>query len=240
MLNHLRHWGRGLGLVTILLIEDSKGLGAAAVQALGDAHFRVDWRRTLAAGYPLASDPKIALILLDRGLPDGDGVEFLRRLRAEGVSTPVMLISERGAVPDRVSGLDAGADDYLVKPFAFAELVARCRALTRRPRGIEMEPVKFGFLLLRPDTLELSIHGEPLAISRREGQLLVALLRRPGRVCTRAYLEAALYDPHAAVSPNALETSMSRLRSLITGMNANVEIKTVRGVGYALTESGVG
>jgi len=225
--------------VTILLVEDSNGLGAAAVQALGEAHFRVDWRRTLATAYPLAADPRIDLVLLDRGLPDGEGMDLLRRLRAEGVSTPVMLLSERGSIPDRVAGLDAGADDYLVKPFAFAELVARCRALVRRPRSLEMEPVKFGNLLLRPDTLELSVQGEALAISRREGQLLVALLRRPGRVCTRTYLETALYDPNLVVSPNALETSISRLRSLLQGVSAHVEIKTVRGVGYALTESGL-
>ena len=145
--------------MTILLVEDSNGLGAAAVQALGEAHFRVDWRRTLATAYPLAADPRIDLVLLDRGLPDGEGMDLLRRLRAEGVSTPVMLLSERGSIPDRVAGLDAGADDYLVKPFAFAELVARCRALVRRPRSLEMEPVKFGNLLLRPDTLELSVQG---------------------------------------------------------------------------------
>jgi DNA-binding response OmpR family regulator len=230
----------GLRRVTILLIEDSNGLGAAIAQALGDAHFQVDWRRSLAVSYPLASDPGVDLILLDRGLPDGEGIDFLRRLRAEGVNTPVMVISERTSVPDRVAGLDAGADDYLIKPFAFAELVARCRALMRRPRDIEMEPVVFGRLVLRPDTLELAVHGEALNISRREGQLLVALLRRPGRVCTRTYLENALYEPSAAVSPNALETSISRLRSQLQRVSANVEITTVRGVGYALKESGVG
>lgn len=240
MTNDSSPWDKGLGLVTILLIEDSNGLGAAAAQALGEAHFRVDWRRTLTTSYPLASDPGVDLILLDRGLPDGEGIDFLRRLRAEGISTPIMIISERSGVPDRVAGLDAGADDYLVKPFAFAELVARCRALMRRPRDIEMEPVKFGHLVLRPDTLELSVHGQPLTISRREGQLLVALLRRPGRVCTRTYLENALYDPNSAVSPNALETSISRLRTQLQRVNADVEIRTVRGVGYALTESGVG
>jgi len=146
------------------------------------------------------------------------------------------MISERGAINDRVAGLDAGADDYLVKPFAFAELVARCRALLRRSREIQLEPVRLGNLLLRPDTLELTIRGNPMTISRREGQLLVALLRRHGRVCTRAYLEGALYDAAAAVSPNALETSISRLRALLAEADASVELKTVRGVGYALSE----
>jgi DNA-binding response OmpR family regulator len=96
--------------------------------------------------------------------------------------------------------------------------------------------MRLGNLLLRPDTLELSVHGNPMTISRREGQLLVALLRRQGRVCTRAYLEGALYDASAEVSPNALETSISRLRSLLASANASVELRTVRGVGYALGE----
>jgi DNA-binding response OmpR family regulator len=222
--------------VSILLVEDNNGLGAAIAQALGAARYRVDWRRTIEDAFDAAFDPATDLIILDRGLPDGDGVEFLRQIRAEGVSVGVLMMSERGAINDLVAGLDAGADDYLVKPFAFAELVARCRALLRRSREIQLEPVRLGNLLLRPDTLELTIRGNPLTISRREGQLLVALLRRHGRVCTRAYLEGALYDASAAVSPNALETSISRLRALLAGADASVELKTVRGVGYALSE----
>jgi len=225
--------------VSILLVEDNNGLGAAIAQALSAARYRVDWRRSIEQAFDAAFDPATDLILLDRGLPDGDGVEFLRQIRAEGVGVGVLMMSERGAINDRVAGLDAGADDYLVKPFAFAELVARCRALLRRSREIHLEPVRLGNLLLRPDTLELTIRGNPLTISRREGQLLVALLRRHGRVCTRAYLEGALYDAAAAVSPNALETSISRLRALLAGADASVELRTVRGVGYALSERAV-
>jgi DNA-binding response OmpR family regulator len=184
--------------VTILLVEDNNGLGAAIAQALTAMRYRVDWRRSIDAALEPALDQSTDLIIL--------------------------------------AGLDAGADDYLVKPFAFAELVARCRALLRRSREIQLDPVRLGNLLLRPDTLELSVQGNPLTISRREGQLLVALLRRQGRVCTRAYLEGALYDASAEVSPNALETSISRLRSLLAGANASVELRTVRGVGYALGE----
>jgi len=225
--------------VSILLVEDNNGLGAAIAQALSAARYRVDWRRSIEQAFDAAFDPATDLILLDRGLPDGDGVEFLRQIRAEGVGVGVLMMSERGAINDRVAGLDAGADDYLVKPFAFAELVARCRALLRRWHEIHLEPVRLGNLLLRPDTLELTIRGNPLTISRREGQLLVALLRRHGRVCTRAYLEGALYDAAAAVSPNALETSISRLRALLAGADASVELRTVRGVGYALSERAV-
>jgi DNA-binding response OmpR family regulator len=222
--------------VSILLVEDNNGLGAAIAQALSAARYRIDWRRSIDAALEPAFDPYTNLIILDRGLPDGDGLEFLRQLRAEGVEVGVLLISERGAIQDRVAGLNAGADDYLVKPFAFAELVARCRALLRRSREIHVEPVRLGNLLLRPDTLELSVRGNPMSISRREGQLLVALLRRHGRICTRTYLEGALYDVTTDVTPNALETSISRLRSLLAGADASVELRTVRGVGYALSE----
>ncbi len=223
--------------MTILLVEDNNGLGAAIAQALFSARYRVEWRRNLDSAYDIAFDTQVDLILLDRNLPDGDGLEFLKRTRADGLNIPVLMMSERGAIEDRVAGLDAGADDYLVKPFAFAELVARCRALLRRPRALELEPIRLGNLTLKPDTLELAINDAPLSISRREGELLVALLRRHGRVCTRAYLEGALYDSSSVVSPNALETAISRLRSLLAGANATVELKTARGVGYSLTES---
>lgn len=222
--------------MTVLLIDDDNGLAAVAAEALAAARLSLDWRRDFESAYDLAVDPQTDLIVLDRILPDGDGLEFLRQLRGAGVTTAVLMISGRSAIPDRVAALEAGADDYLVKPFAFDEFVARCRALLRRPRAFESEPVRYGALVLRPDTLELTVHNTPLGISRREGQLLVALLRRQGRVCTRAYLEGALYDPSVAVSPNALETSISRLRSLLVGVNAHVDLKTVRGVGYALIE----
>lgn len=226
--------------MSILLVEDNNGLAAAAAQALGEARLRLDWRRDFASAHDLAVDPQTDLIVLDRGLPDGDGLEYLRKLRSGGITTAVLMISERSGIPDRVAALDGGADDYLVKPFAFDEFVARCRALLRRPRNLEIEPIKFGGVVLRPDTLELSVHDRPLSISRREGQLLVALLRRQGRVCTRQYLEGALYDPNVAVSPNALETSVSRLRALLESVNANVDVKTVRGIGYILSEEPAG
>ncbi|MEQ1782557.1 MAG: response regulator transcription factor [Hyphomonadaceae bacterium] len=223
--------------MTVVLIEDDNGLAAAASEALVASRLRVEWRKDFETAYDLAVDPMTDLIVLARTLPDGDGVDFLRQLRSAGITTAVLMISARTAIPDRVAALEAGADDYLVKPFAFDEFVARCRALLRRPRAFEREPIRFGALVLRPDTLELAVHNTPLAIARREGQLLVALLRRQGRVCTRAYLEGALYDPSIAVSPNAIETSISRLRSLLVGVNAGVDLKTVRGVGYALVEA---
>ncbi len=222
--------------MTVLLIEDNNGLASAAAQALAAVRLRLDWRRDFESAYDLAIDPQTDLIILNRILPDGDGLEFLHQLRNAGITTAVLMISSRSAISDRVQALDGGADDYLVKPFAFDEFVARCRALLRRPRTFEAEPIRYGALVLRPDTYELTVHGNPLAISRREGQLLVALLRRQGRVCTRVYLEGALYDPSIAVSPNALETSISRLRSLLASVRANVDLKTVRGVGYALME----
>ncbi len=225
-----------VGSATILLIGDDSELAEAVADAFGAARLDLEWRRNLQSAHDLAVDPLTDLIVLDRFLPDGDGLDFLRRLRSAGVTTAVLMLSARSAISDCVATLDAGADDYLVKPFAFDEFIARCRALMRRPRTFEGEPIRYGALVLRPDTYELTVHDSPLGISRREGQLLLALLRRQGRVCTRAYLEGVLYDSSIAVGPNALETSMSRLRSLLAGVNARVDLKTVRGVGYAITE----
>lgn len=222
--------------VTILIVENNSAVAAAAAEALSRAHLRHEWRKDFESAYDLAVDQQTDLIVLDRGLPDGDGIEFLRQLRNAGITTAVLMISERSGIPDRVAALDAGADDYLVKPFAFAEFAARCRALLRRPRLLEREPLRVGVVVLQPDTLELKVNDTLLGIARREAQLLLALLRRHGRVCTRAYLEGALYDPSAAVSPNALETSISRLRSLLASVDAGIDVRTVRGVGYVLTE----
>jgi len=222
----------------LLIVEDEAKLADYLRKGLAEEGYVVEVAGNGVDGLHMAIEGSHDLIVLDTMLPGIDGLGLLAALR-QSKQTPVIMLTARHRVEDRVRGLKAGADDYLVKPFAFSELVARCRALVRRPRSLEMEPVKFGNLLLRPDTLELSVQGEALAISRREGQLLVALLRRPGRVCTRTYLETALYDPNLVVSPNALETSISRLRSLLQGVSAQVEIKTVRGVGYALTESGL-
>lgn len=233
LFRRLLKWQRD---VTILIVEDNNAVAAAAIDALSEAHLRHEWRRDFESAYDLAVDQQTDLIVLDRGLPDGDGIEFLRQLRNAGITTAVLMISERSSIPDRVAALDAGADDYLVKPFAFAEFAARCRALLRRPRLLHHEPIRLGSIVLQPDTLELTVHDAPLSIARREAQLLVALLRRQGRVCTRAYLEGALYDPSVAVTPNALETSISRLRSLLASVRAGVDVRTIRGVGYALTE----
>lgn len=123
--------------VTILIVEDNDALAAAAADALFEARLRHEWRRDFESAYELAVDQQTDLIVLDRSLPDGDGVEFLRQLRQAGIATAVLMISERSGIPDRVAALDAGADDYLIKPFAFAEFVARCRALLRRPRLLE-------------------------------------------------------------------------------------------------------
>lgn len=222
--------------VTILIVEHSHELASVATAALAAANLHSEWRRDIESAYDLAVGPHTDLIVLDRSLPEGDGIEFLRQLRNAGIATAILMTSNRAGIPDRVAALDAGADDYLVKPFAMAEFAARCRALLRRPRMMERGAIRMANIALKPDTLELAVNEHPLAISRREGQLLVALLRRQSRVCTRAYLEGVLYDPGAAVSPNALETSISRLRSLLANAGANIDLKTVRGVGYALTE----
>jgi len=194
----------------------------------------VEWVRCLEEARAVVSETRFRLLLIDLGLPDGNGLDFLKEVRKAGIVTPALVITARGDLSDRIAGLDEGADDYLVKPFALVELLSRCRALLRRPNELAREPVRLGNIELQPDTLELLMEGRPLAISRREAQLLIALLRRRGRVCTRAYLEDSLYEPSASVSPNALETSISRLRTLLARVGAEVDLRTVRGVGYFL------
>jgi DNA-binding response OmpR family regulator len=222
--------------VTVPLIEDNDGLAAGAAQALTEARLRLDWRWDFESAYDLAIDLWTDLFITNRTLPDGDGVDFLHQLRNAYFTTLVLMISARSTIGDRVTALDGAADDYLVKPFAFDEFVARCRALMRRPCTFEGEPIRYGARVLRPDSYELTVGGNPIGMSRRECQVQVALLRRRGRACTRPYLEAGLYDPRIAVSPNTLDTCVSRLRSLVAGVKANVDLKTVRGVAYALVE----
>lgn len=221
-----------------LIVEDNESLGRSIRSALADANFVVDQAASFAAAETaLEGGAPYDLILLDLGLPDGDGLALLRDLRASRNNTAVIVITARGGLNDRIEGLDDGADDYLVKPFELRELVSRCRALMRRPDRMNIEPVRIGRLEMDLATQEMSIGGRPVVVSRREQRLLGALVRRAGRVCTRAYLEQLVYEQDDDVSPNALETVISRLRAFLANADAGLDIRTIRGVGYLLRSS---
>ena len=214
----------------ILLVEDDPMIGESVVSGLASEGHAVDWVRDgVAAGAAVATTP-YALVLLDLGLPKRDGVEVLRDLRARKLDLPVLVMTARDTVRDRVAGLDAGADDYLVKPFDLDELSARVRALLRRAAGRAEPLVERGPLVLNPATHEVRWHGEALDVSGREFALLAALAERPGAVVSRAQLEEKLYGWNESIGSNAVEVHVHNLRRKL-GEDA---IRTVRGLGYRL------
>lgn len=216
----------------ILLVEDHAGLGESLKRGLQSEGYSVDWVRLLAEASAALGSARYSLILLDLNLPDGSGLDFLRELRRNGSVLPVLVLTARGGLNDRIDGLDGGADDYLVKPFEMRELFSRCRALLRRPSMLAPDISAFGNLVFDRTLSEARVAGKPLALARRELQLLDALLRRADSVSTRAYLENELYDFDSEASQNALEASVSRLRAALLNHLADVEIRTIRGVGY--------
>jgi DNA-binding response OmpR family regulator len=217
----------------ILLIEDDPMIGEAVADGLRADGYTIDWVRDGRAGAAaLAAATPYALVLLDLGLPGRDGLALLREARARRNRTPVLLMTARDTVADRVAGLDAGADDYLVKPFDLDELLARVRALLRRAAGRAEPALEIGSLRIDPATHSASLRGAPLALSAREFALLWALAERPGAVLSRAQLEEKLYGWNDAVGSNAVEVHIHHLRRKLP----EGAIRNVRGVGYALGE----
>jgi two-component system response regulator QseB len=214
--------------VRLLLAEDDAMIGEAVHQGLRRQGFAVDWVRDgAAAERALASEPYDAC-LLDLGLPRKQGLDVLRALRASGSALPVVVLTARDAIADRVAGLDAGADDYVVKPFDLAELAARIRAVTRRKTGRAQPVLEHAGVVLDPATREVRRDGQAVAVSPREYALLLALLEHPGRILSRAQLEERIYGWGEEVESNVVEVHVHSLRrKLGAGF-----IRNVRGVGY--------
>jgi two-component system response regulator QseB len=212
----------------LLLVEDDRMLGAGVQQGLRRAGHAVDWVRDgVEAESALATEP-YDVVLLDLGLPRKGGLEVLRALRRRGATVPVLVLTAQDAVADRVAGLDAGADDYLVKPFDLDELAARVRALHRRRAGRSAPLLENGPLVLDPTGHEVRLDGAPVGLSAREFALLEALLERPGRPLSRTQLEERLYGWGEEVESNAVEVHVHALRRKLGAH----WIKTLRGVGY--------
>ncbi len=214
----------------ILLAEDDRMIGASVQKGLRQDGFTVDWVQDGRAAELALTEGVHDVLLLDLGLPRKQGLEVLEAMRRRGDTRPVLIVTARDAVADRVAGLDAGADDYVVKPFALDELAARIRALLRRQTGRADPVLAYGDIELRPATRETRVRGEPVALSPREFAILQALLARPGAVLSRAQLEEKLYGWEDEVESNAVEVHLHGLRRKL---GAEL-IRNVRGVGWMI------
>ena len=215
-----------------LLAEDDGMIGEAVVSALKDASYAVDWVRDGEAACEALATHAYDIVLLDLGLSGKDGLTVLRLSRSQGAVTPVLVITARDAIDDRILGLDAGADDYIVKPFDIGELLARMRAVVRRKAGSPHPILSNGRIDLDPATHEVSFDGAPVRLTAREFALLRALLMRPGAILSRGELEDRIYGWGEEVESNAVEFLIHSLRRKL-GADA---IRNVRGVGWLVAK----
>jgi DNA-binding response OmpR family regulator len=214
----------------VLLVEDDLNLGKALCKLLSE-HYRVQWVRTLKAASSHSSVADYDVVLLDLGMPDGDGVAWLRALRGDGHDTPVLIITARDALDDRVSGLDTGADDYLVKPFEPEELLARIRVLLRRQAGSAGPELAVGDLSYDPVHHQFFLKSTPISMTPMEHRLLAVLIHAGARAVSRESLAQQVYGNGDRVDSNTLEVHIHGLRKLL----GKDRIETIRGFGYRLS-----
>lgn len=218
----------------ILLIEDEPEMASVLKTALQRQDIIVDQVSTLADAEMMARIGSYDAVVLDRRLPDGEGLSLIPRLRALHVDAPVLALTAMGGLDDRVSGLNAGADDYMVKPFATEELVARLRALHRRQFTLRAEQTMIGRLTYDFRHREALVGDQTLDLPRRERLVLETLIRRPGRAVMRGALEEAVYALDDEIGSNALDAHISRLRRKLEDVAAGIEIRAIRNIGYLL------
>lgn len=215
------------------MIEDDRIIGEAVRDHVAAASHAVDWVQCLADAAAVVGSVPYGLILLDLQLPDGNGVAFLGDLRSRGDHTPVIILTARDQVSDRIAGLNAGADDYLVKPFNLDELEARIFAVTRRYEGKPQAVVRIGDLEIDRASHRLAVAGEAVSLTHREWAVLDLLVARPGTIVTKGSIEEALYAFGTEVESNTVEVYVSRLRKKI----GRDRIATARGLGYRLEDA---
>ncbi|MDH0747173.1 response regulator [Pseudomonas sp. GD03842] len=216
----------------LLLIEDDVALGEGIHQALSREGYTVDWVKDGSSALHALLSEGFDLAILDLGLPRLDGLSVLLRLRESGSALPVLILTARDATEDRIAGLDAGADDYLIKPFDLNELKARLRALLRRSAGRAQVAIEHAGIRLDPATQQVSYHAAPVSLTPKEYQLLHELLSPPGRVMTRERLTQLLYGWNEEADSNTLEVHIHHLRKKFS----SELIRTVRGVGYLVED----
>ena len=220
----------------LLLVEDNPRLQTLLGETLNAAGYGLDAVGTVADLHSSAASTKYDLIVVDLGLPDGDGLLAIRTLRAGGLATPILIITARGSVDERVAGLDAGADDYMTKPFNNSEFLARVRALLRRPADVIGPLIKVGNTTVDAANLEVLCKGQSVDLRLSERRLVLLLMRRAGSLVPKGVLESSLSEFGRDVSANAVEALVSRARKTLAEADSDVQIETVRGVGYTLKD----
>ncbi len=227
------HWAKRTGGLRVLLVEDDDLLGSAVQAGLEQSGYTVDWLRNGRQAAAALRDDEPDLLVLDLGLPEKDGLTLLRELRARESTLPVLILTARDTVEDRIAGLDVGADDYLVKPFDLGELTARLRAIARRRGGRASPLIRHGDLVFDPATRSVMVDGVQVSLSARAMAILEALLERPGIPLSRERLEQILYGWGEGVESNAVEVHIHHLRKKL----GKDRIRTIRGLGYMILKS---
>ena len=221
----------------LLIIEDNERLAALVQKGLEKVGFNSDIVTTATDALDALAASHYDIVALDLGLPDEDGLTVLRSMRSRGDTRPVIALTARGTVRDRVAGLDAGADDYLVKPFALEELIARINALMRRPANLLGHALRLGNLTFDVTARQAFIADKPCVLTARELAILEGLMRRKGRVVSKRLLESDLYGLSDEVGSNAVEVYVHRLRKRLDELGATVRIDTLRGLGYSISDA---
>ena len=220
----------------IALIEDHTRLAELVRQALANAGIETDVFHDIGSAWAVLHEMPYGGVVIDRGLPDGDGLALVARLRAAGRATPCLMLTARDALHDRIEGLDGGADDYLTKPFPMQELIARVRALLRRPAVVQAFAPSFGDISVSPEQGAMLCAGSTVALPPAELQIMLCLARKAGRTVRRSALEAAAWGVSETVTPNALDVALHRLRRKLMASGSRLQIVNMRGQGYALQD----
>jgi DNA-binding response OmpR family regulator/HPt (histidine-containing phosphotransfer) domain-containing protein len=223
----------------VLVVDDDKEVAGLLARDLDAQGYTVDTVGLAQHALAATDDTDYALMVVDLGLPDGDGLELVREIRHRGSHTPILVVTARRRIEDRVAGLATGADDYLVKPFALAELRARVTALLRRPAHLDRTRISIGNLMIDRNAMEASVGGRGMDLTRKQFALLELFARRKGQITPKRMIEERLYGFDDAVSPNAIEAHVSKLRVALSKFGAGITIETRRGIGYRLTATDV-
>ncbi|WP_333679984.1 response regulator transcription factor [Dyella sp.] len=221
----------------VALVEDHERLAEMIKAALLRSGIETDIFPDAATALYALARFEFALLVLDRGLPDGDGIKLLRRLRVGGSTIPCLMLTARDAIHDRVEGLESGADDYLPKPFSMEELVARVRSLMRRPAAMAPLSPDFAGLTVDPERACMGCQGEWVSLSPSELQIILRMVSAAGNVVRHTQLEHAAWGLHDDVTPNALDVALHRLRKKLFAIDAGIKIVNVRGIGYQLQKT---